>query len=1374
MGVQVEIRNFKCFNQLRNGDGFAANTSEFTPNLVGNVGEKVRVSYEVFLGWDSYTGPGQTWTIQPDRLIRTEGSFIDDGFTVGDVFEFYNDWANRSFVPVVGTLFTAEVDQISTDGKILEFTVLAGVNSLTGAVDNVGIWSKSGNTPNVHRSVLFKYGLIGNDEDFNFLSKVTNSEQVFYCPDATITPNADFISLGKNKDWVTESDTGVTVVFDQFPSEVKNSIKYTISHDLVITPWFVVGQLANLQNLTIPALLAGDNSLKYAFEIEFRKTLTNLPTSKKAIIENINGSVGWFDENFNGYNNQYEVTGVEYKEAVTGNDADGVIVGSGTTAIISVSANDRSFTSSDRVGVYISYLPDNEDEYTDTNETNLVENFLYDAIFADADGFNVAGSGIFKALKADVVAGNLEIEVDIEYAVSQYFNLTDESNYVIWIQVEDGTIIAGSSDRVAVIADVNNYQQGAFIPDLLDFDYINILQHNQALGSSPTLPLTQWNEDGVVVEFDFWLDTAKAALMTQLQFSLVAVNTVTGNLFELDNYAINMEDLPVSAGVQEIEIDDTRGYILADGDQFNNVKITKDVLDGTKQHYIGSIGQKIKWQDWILNDQADTVFYNKNEPNNNLNYKSSNYSNLNDYQIKVLFTANLTGLDDLGRAGLGLEQDFSDEFTVLDYDVNDSGGITGEIKTFDPDTMVDTGGVILRNKDTLFRAVFSGGITSASAWGINRIQQTGSLGDDISELSSLQPVVSGDILKPLSGETQLLLTDVMGDLYAECLIDYTKLLPNVSYDLSARINDNIVADLIIFGLSPTDIIFSGTDFSVVYGPDSASLYLTMGKDKITAIQACDAFVYGTVGLSDPGWTRLAYVCFKNADYTNFDLQLGTWILMENFTLDLTNSIITKANLLAILVEIQEQEDMGVYTGRTLSIGTIYDGDPGASPVFPIDPGDPTSDAILALKTELEGYGWTIDALTYQLVQFSMQAGIYDFTGRVTQNAGQSLILVRKFNGDIFNITGETAYNILGTDIVEIYHTDAANVVSINISNLNVTAIDVTENLVNNAITLESRRHKMTWTSLLSVRDQIESLVDGSSNGFVWDIVSLSTLNAIPSSSDYNDEFHLFSFNNWDVSKPYILMEKDVNFVMPASSFFVAEDDFVMFGNTNGDYSLAFNFTGTNTLNRIKNDFIVYLPINFTGIASIILSTNSNLSSIQFLNTGNVCQGLIFNATALTVIDISNVAINGGFTGTNCSMLQYIISAGSGSTVTACDFNNTALIDAELSGCVITSSDFRIANTMACQNISIGAGSVFTNRFRIGANDLKATQDFGDSTFNVTTQMSIIQNPDLTEIIVGNASTLTAGVILYDQDDILIWKQDGTKILEVVGGVVLVP
>jgi hypothetical protein len=43
------------------------------------------------------------------------------------------------------------------------------------------------------------------------------------------------------------------------------------------------------------------------------------------------------------------------------------------------------------------------------------------------------------------------------------------------------------------------------------------------------------------------------------------------------------------------------------------------------------------------------------------------------------------------------------------------------------------------------------------------------------------------ILKPTVGETQLKLTIVGDNIQSECLIDYTKLVAGVSYNLSGRL-----------------------------------------------------------------------------------------------------------------------------------------------------------------------------------------------------------------------------------------------------------------------------------------------------------------------------------------------------------------------------------------------------------------------------------------------------------------------------------------------------------------------------------------------------------------------------------------------------------
>ena len=88
---------------------------------------------------------------------------------------------------------------------------------------------------------------------------------------------------------------------------------------------------------------------------------------------------------------------------------------------------------------------------------------------------------------------------------------------------------------------------------------------------------------------------------------------------------------------------------------------TKENIAGF-QYYEGVLGQKISWQDWIQNDNVDTVFFDNTKPNDNLNLKASNYSNLNDYSIRLALIMSVDGINDLGVSG-------TTEYLIMTQDV---------------------------------------------------------------------------------------------------------------------------------------------------------------------------------------------------------------------------------------------------------------------------------------------------------------------------------------------------------------------------------------------------------------------------------------------------------------------------------------------------------------------------------------------------------------------------------------------------------------------------------------------------------------------------------------------------------------------------------
>jgi hypothetical protein len=231
MAITVNAYNFKFFNQIRNGEDFSLLTSEYTTNLVGNVGEKVKASFDIDLSWWSSTDDSESWFIE--KLTSSTGRitrnnvFRDTDLAVGDYVEFYNDWTNRE---TASAEFTAIIDFISTDNQVVEFTV-TGTQTTTGTTSNAGLWAVPSNAANQNLSSYFRFGLIGNNDQFSPASKVSDNDQRYYTTAISRTLNtfSPYNPQGIYQDWRTgEAEIALKSITTQ-----KNTDTFTIKYPLI-------------------------------------------------------------------------------------------------------------------------------------------------------------------------------------------------------------------------------------------------------------------------------------------------------------------------------------------------------------------------------------------------------------------------------------------------------------------------------------------------------------------------------------------------------------------------------------------------------------------------------------------------------------------------------------------------------------------------------------------------------------------------------------------------------------------------------------------------------------------------------------------------------------------------------------------------------------------------------------------------------------------------------------------------------------------------------------------------------------------------------------------------------------------------------------
>ena len=207
-------------------------------------------------------------------------------------------------------------------------------------------------------------------------------------------------------------------------------------------------------------------------------------------------------------------------------------------------------------------------------------------------------------------------------------------------------------------------------------------------------------------EFSLHLD--QDAELTGLNFELHTYNTVTGEYVIIREVPLSLGEQIVSNGVQKIILDETRGYKLKEGDQFNYLKLntTDRVVD--EQFYEMLVGWRMPWQKWLEYIDANTVFYDSTEPLNNLNQFAATYSkennptlpnsNPNDYVLRARIVADVKKGDVTTEYRL-----WSENFEVYDYDKDDQppSTYTCEISTHNEQGIKVEGsnGVLVFDKD---------------------------------------------------------------------------------------------------------------------------------------------------------------------------------------------------------------------------------------------------------------------------------------------------------------------------------------------------------------------------------------------------------------------------------------------------------------------------------------------------------------------------------------------------------------------------------------------------------------------------------------------------------------------------------------------------
>jgi len=782
----------KYYNQFNNGENFDLNLTDWTYNLVGNVGDRIKVIQQVAVWWISETAPLNPFDIvlSGNTLQRTSGDFIADGFIVGDLITF-RDVGGASDIFIDRTITSITATTIDFDGASV------GLASFSDAI----LYGKT-----ILNSLRFKYGLIENNEPTNFVSKIDGVSEQSYSASAitgVATPMASATGVNSWKevnDSVTIKSLGAPA-----PQSQNYAQSFEIEHIFTILPYYQDGELSNLQTLTQPLLFTTTNSLKYVFSCDFTTTLSNPNGIKDITVDDVLGSVGWFNESLNGNNNQFIVQTPVYTNQDTLAVESAINAQIKTKVEFYVISNFGSFTANTNVVVGISLLPDLVDYQQNANTVD--ENFLLDDAYTTVDSAFVDSSIITNYTATLETPSEISVAFDVDYLTVDESRL-ENHHYVIWVATCDETLSGQNTDRATILIDTQQYLYSTDVENLVWVDDILHFPHNvnDTVDVASFDDYKGWIEDGFEIKVPFELNNDLNAQMKALKVHFSAYNPSTDDRFDLQSYNFNLSSVvtiqqPPLNAYHAFNVLTERNFQLVAGSQFNKAELITlgPGLRGpiNVDQYEFKLGIKANFEEWISQPNANTVFYDVNEPQNGLNKKSSRYSLQNGYELVVAVEFDISTVVIQGFRPIKINTNYiflSQPHQYFDYDLD--GNVppewTVEFLTFD-ESGANTSGIIKTSENTTIRATFTpaDGTTSLSdPYGIIRLNQEGGNINTIYELSTIRESIVNNPLIPLDGESYTKLTDDGSTVVLECLIDGSLIDGTTNYDISATLRDD--------------------------------------------------------------------------------------------------------------------------------------------------------------------------------------------------------------------------------------------------------------------------------------------------------------------------------------------------------------------------------------------------------------------------------------------------------------------------------------------------------------------------------------------------------------------------------------------------------
>lgn len=573
-----------------------------------------------------------------------------------------------------------------------------------------------------------------------------------------------------------------------------------------------------LINRIAPSVIFNANSLTDIIDISFYPEWNNPNIIVKNNLKETErlGNTGWFNENYNGLANDFIVKSFSY-ENLAGQIQQEASYTVDTKVRVKISNVQNLVPNETNVHLGFIWVPIDEESYKNkttgfhknTKVSSPAETSFYlgNTYPYTYEGFSDDNA---KMNIKDIVVTNEGDDLYVIFTLNPNSDFAtffegkeDDRLYALWLSVGDSTLDVNLSDRVNLLLDVNTMTDNIVITGELEDIVNNFIEHPKGHEEPGVDYYDGFLEDDVLSVTNFQIN--KGEILNSVSFGYEVENLTTGATYILEKLSYNTSGFPIINDVQEIDLNQERGFLLPINNNKNWVKIIRNngADTETKAGYTSYFGSKIRWEQWLERTNVLPEFFDITKENNGFNNNWLDYlRNGTNHRIAffMYFDIEIDGVLQRLKNSFNINFLGYDESEIITTEHNYFNNETNESLNIGTDD--ETGrplGVLLANKKTRIEIIYTNTVENfeiGNVYATTTCEVYRGAGEmQHHQISSIWEHTQGGLLIPVDGMNKLKVEQIASNkIKTTCLVDNTVLEMASKYKITGRIgcypNDN--------------------------------------------------------------------------------------------------------------------------------------------------------------------------------------------------------------------------------------------------------------------------------------------------------------------------------------------------------------------------------------------------------------------------------------------------------------------------------------------------------------------------------------------------------------------------------------------------------